>query len=60
MRVAASAILAIGLWALPASAAETPLALYKSGQFAQAEAAGIAQNDSAGLAIAARAFSPKT
>jgi hypothetical protein len=55
MRVAAVAILAIGLWTLPASAAETPLSLYKAGQFPQAEAAGVAQNDSAGLAIAARA-----
>jgi hypothetical protein len=55
MRAAAVAILAIGLWTLPASAAETPLALYKAGQFAQAEAVGMAQNDSAGFAIAARA-----
>ena len=54
MRTAAIAILAIGLWALPASA-ETALSLYKTGQFTQAEAVGIAQNDSAGFAIAARA-----
>jgi tetratricopeptide (TPR) repeat protein len=54
MRAAAIAILAVGLWTLPASA-ETALSLYKAGQFTQAEAAGIAQNDSAGFAIAARA-----
>lgn len=51
----AAALLAIVLWTVPALAAEAPLSLYKSGQFAQAEAAGIAQNDSAGFAIAARA-----
>jgi tetratricopeptide (TPR) repeat protein len=54
MRVAVSAILAIGLWTVPASAADTALSLYKAGQFTQAETAGIAQNDSAGLAVAAR------
>ena len=36
-------------------AAPTPLALYQAGQFSQAEAAGIAENDSQGFAIAARA-----
>ena len=55
MRTATTAILAIGLGTLPASAADTPLSLYQTGQFAQAEAAGVAQNDSEGLAIAARA-----
>jgi len=51
----AAAIFVLALWAVPAFALETPLSLYKAGQFAQAEAAGVAQNDSAGLAIAARA-----
>jgi hypothetical protein len=49
------AIVAAGLLPLPAFAVETPLSLYLAGQFSQAEAAGVAQNDSQGLAIAARA-----
>ena len=51
----AIAFLVIALWTAPAFAAETPLSLYKAGQFTQAEAAGIAENDSEGFAIAARA-----
>lgn len=38
-----------------AFAAETPLTLYLAGQYSQAEAAGVAENDAQGLAIAARA-----
>jgi tetratricopeptide (TPR) repeat protein len=55
MRAVALAFLAITVWTLPASAADTALSFYKAGQFAQAEAAGVAQNNSEGLAIAARA-----
>jgi tetratricopeptide (TPR) repeat protein len=54
MRTAA-AILATSLCAFPAFAADTPLTLYQAGQFSKAEAAGIAQNDAQGLAVAARA-----
>ena len=39
----------------PACAKETPLAFFLAGHFAQAEAAGLAQNNAEGLAIAARA-----
>jgi tetratricopeptide (TPR) repeat protein len=38
-----------------ARAGESPLALYLSGQYARAEAAGLAENDADGFAIAARA-----
>ena len=38
-----------------AVAKETPLALYLSGEYDRAEAAGVAQNDAQGYAIAARA-----
>jgi len=38
-----------------AQASESPLALFASGQFAQAEAAGASQDDAQGLALAARA-----
>ena len=58
MRKAAVMILAVALWpfsAFAAAGAPTPLSLYLVGQFQQAEAAGIAQNDAQGLAIAARA-----
>lgn len=46
-------VLAVGVATQPAK--ETPLALYLSGRFAQAESAGVSQNDAQGLAVAARA-----
>ena len=55
MRGGVVAFLAVCLWSFAASAAGTPLDLYLAGQFTQAEAAGVAQNDSQGFAIAARA-----
>jgi hypothetical protein len=48
-------LLAIGLAAPAAAAADTPLALYTAGQYSQAEAAGLAENDAEGFEIAARA-----
>lgn len=55
MRALAGAILAIMLASAPARATETPLSLFLAGHFAEAEAAGLAQNDVQGLSIAARA-----
>jgi tetratricopeptide (TPR) repeat protein len=55
MRRACVALLAFWLWPFAAAATQTPLDFYLAGQFSQAEAAGIAQNDSGGFAIAARA-----
>lgn len=54
MKALAGAVL-IGFvgWA-PARAADPALALFLTGRFAQAEAAGLAQNNAQGLAIAAR------
>jgi tetratricopeptide (TPR) repeat protein len=52
---AAVAVLALCLWSFPAFAVDTPLSLYLTGQFSQAEAAGVAQNDADGFAVAARA-----
>jgi tetratricopeptide (TPR) repeat protein len=43
------------MFATGAAAAPSPGDLYQSGEFAQAEAAGIAQNDAKGLTVAARA-----
>lgn len=48
------AVLAVWLWPF-AAAAQTPLDLYLAGQFSQAEAAGIAESDAKGFAVAARA-----
>ncbi len=48
-------LVAFGLFATGADAADTPLALYISGHYSQAEAAGLAQNNAQGLEIAARA-----
>jgi tetratricopeptide (TPR) repeat protein len=54
MRVLAGFLVALGLLSTPASAA-TALSLYMQGKYTQAVDAGVAQNDSAGLAVAARA-----
>jgi hypothetical protein len=54
MRTGAGALLVFVLFAPCAVAGENPLALYLAGDFARAEAAGVAQNDAQGLAIAAR------
>lgn len=48
-------LLTIGLLAPGAAAADTPLALFTAGQYSQAEAAGLAQNNAQGFEIAARA-----
>lgn len=53
--VAGAIVLAVALASPCAHASETPLSLYLTGQFARAEAAGVAQNDAEGFAIAARA-----
>jgi tetratricopeptide (TPR) repeat protein len=55
MRGSIVAFLAVCLWSCAAAAAQTPLDFYLAGEFSQAEAAGVAQNDSQGFAIAARA-----
>jgi hypothetical protein len=55
MKLPLAVLLAIGLFAPGAAASETPLALYLSGQYPQAEAAGLAQNNVQGFEIAARA-----
>jgi tetratricopeptide (TPR) repeat protein len=55
MTAGASALFVVLLASSGAAAAETPLQLFTAGQYARAEAAGIAQNDTAGFAIAARA-----
>jgi tetratricopeptide (TPR) repeat protein len=55
MKALAGALLAVCLVSAPARATETPVSLYLAGHFAQAEAAGVAQNDAGGFALAARA-----
>jgi tetratricopeptide (TPR) repeat protein len=54
MRAFAGLLFALGLFSTPAGAA-TPLALYTQGKYAQAVVTGVAQNDAAGFAVAARA-----
>lgn len=55
MKTLAGAMLATMLASAPACASENPLSLFLAGHFAEAEAAGIAQNDAQGLSLAARA-----
>lgn len=55
MRLAAGALLTALFVPLSAAASESPLALYLAGHYAQAETAGVAENDEEGFAIAARA-----
>ncbi len=55
MKAGVTIILTICLLSPCAAASETPLALYLAGQYAQAEAAGVAENDAQGFSIAARA-----
>jgi tetratricopeptide (TPR) repeat protein len=55
MRGAVVAFLTICLWSCAAAATQTPLDFYLAGEFSQAEAAGVAQNDAKGFAVAARA-----
>jgi hypothetical protein len=55
VKAVAGAIVAVCLASAPACATETPLSLFLAGHFTQAEAAGVAQNNAQGLAIAARA-----
>ena len=52
---AAAIVLSLLSTPTAAGATQTPLSLYQAGQFQQAEAAGVAENDSQGFAIAARA-----
>jgi len=54
MKAFAGLLLAFGLFSTPAAAA-TAFSLYTQGKYAQAVVAGVAQNDSAGFAVAARA-----
>lgn len=55
MRAGAGALILFTLVAPSAFARETPLSLFIQGQFARAEAAGLAENSAEGFAIAARA-----
>lgn len=55
MKAGVGALLAFCVLSPCALAKETPLALYLSGEYTKAEAAGIAQDDAQGLAVAARA-----
>lgn len=55
MKAFAGVILAACLASAPACASDTPLTLFLAGHFARAEAAGVAENDAQGLAVAARA-----
>jgi len=55
MKPFSAMMLVIGLVAPGAAAADTPLALYTSGQYSQAEAVGLAENNAEGFEIAARA-----
>ena len=54
MRAFAGLLLALGLFSTPAGAA-TAFSLYTQGKYTQAVVAGVAQNDAAGFAVAARA-----
>jgi hypothetical protein len=55
MKALAGALLVVCLVSTPVRATETPASLYLAGHFAQAEAAGLAENDAEGFALAARA-----
>ncbi len=55
MKAGVTTILTVCLLSPRTAASETPLALYLAGQYGQAEAAGVAENDARGFSIAARA-----